>query len=425
MARAGTPHDRTPADDGLQSLRRLLALRWLSIGGELSLVFATRELLGIALPVPPILALLGCQIALNLFTHVRAARGGPASNAELFVQLSLDAALLSGIVALAGGAANPLISLYLPLVAVGAAVLPSRLALGFAALSIVAYSAIAFLLPEAHIHDPERAFAFHLVGMWLVFVLSAATIAFFVTRMTAAIRARDRELALAREAALRDERAVALGSLAAGAAHELGTPLATIAVLAGELARDARRSADEREDLVLLGEQVERCKAIISRLAANAGSPRLDSAQAESFEAWLRAVIERWRARRANAQVRLEFSGSGRAPLVAPSPTLEQALCNVFDNACDASPGEVQIQAHADAERIAIEVLDRGPGIASSLLARLGREPVTTRAEGMGLGLVLAFAAVERVGGRIAIAAREGGGTQARIDLPLSALGAA
>jgi two-component system sensor histidine kinase RegB len=85
----------------------------------------------------------------------------------------------------------------------------------------------------------------------------------------------------------------------------------------------------------------------------------------------------------------------------------------------------VQIQAHSDAEAVAIEVLDRGPGVASSLLARLGREPVTTRAEGMGLGLVLAFAAVERAGGRIAIAAREGGGTRARIDLPLSALGAA
>jgi two-component system sensor histidine kinase RegB len=413
------------ADTGAQSLRRLRTLRWLSIAGQLALVSATRELLGAQFALAPVLAILGGEVALNLFTHVRVARGGPISNAEVLAQLALDAAALTGVVALAGGASNPLISLYLPLVAVAAAILPGRLAAAFAALCVGAYSALAFLLPEAHVHDAQRAFELHLLGMWLVFVLSALAIAWFVARMTAAVRARDAELARAREAALRDERAVALGNLAAGAAHELGTPLATIAVLAGELARGGGLDDSAREDLALLRAQVDACKAIIGRLAESAGSPRAESARAVSLDAWLRELAERWRARRAGPPAHVELAGAVAAPLVAPPATLEQALCNVLDNAGDASPGEVALEARWDARELSIDVLDRGAGIAPSLAPRLGRDPLTTRAEGHGLGLVLAFAAVERAGGRIALAARDGGGTRARIELPLAALGAA
>lgn len=416
---------RTNVDAGSQSLRRLLVLRWLSIAGQVALVVATERALGMPLPLGPIFAIVGCEVALNAFTHARVRRGGSVAPLELFAQLALDALALTGVVALAGGASNPLISLYLPLIAIAAAILPPRLAAGFAALSVAAYSALAFGLPQAHVHDAQRAFEFHLFGMWLVFVLSAATIAWFVARMTAAIRARDAELAAAREAALRDERAVALGNLAAGAAHELGTPLATIAVLAGELARSREIGPEAREDLALLGEQVGACKQIITQLAERAGSPRAEATQAIALDAWLRALAERWRARRANVDARFALAGSGAAPWIAPEPTLEQALCNVFDNAGDASPADVEIDARWDARALAIDVLDRGPGIASPLRARLGREPVTTRAEGHGLGLVLAFAAVERAGGRISFDARAGGGTRARIELPLAALGAA
>jgi two-component system sensor histidine kinase RegB len=414
----------TIPDAGVSGLRRLLALRWLSIAGQLALVLATRTLLDTQLSLAPIFAIIGCELAFNAFVHVRVARGGPASHPEAFVHLVLDALALTGVVALAGGASNPLISLYLPLVAVAAAILPGRLAAAFAGLSVAAYSGLALFAPGVHVHDAERAFELHLLGMWLVFVLSAATIAWFVVRMTAALRARDEELAQAREHALRDERAVALGTLAAGAAHELGTPLATIGVLAGELSRSAGLSDEARADLALVGEQVAVCKGIITQLAARAGAPRADSAGAIGIEAWLRAVTQGWLARRPGVVARTRWNGAGKAPLVAPPSILEQALGNVFDNAADASRHDVEIAASWDERALVIEVLDRGAGIASPLLSRLGREPVTTRADGHGLGLVLAFAAVERAGGRIGFEARQGGGTRVCIELPLRALGA-
>ena len=418
-------HRAAAPDPGSQSLRRLVALRWLSIAGQVALVLATQGMLGTRLPLAPILAIVGCEVALNLFTQVRVGRYADASHAELFTQLALDAAALSGVVALAGGASNPLISLYLPLVASAAAILPARLAATFAALSVAAYSALAFGLPEAHVHDAQRAFELHLLGMWLVFVLSALTIAWFVTRMTATVRARDADLARAREDALRDERAVALGNLAAGAAHELGTPLATIAVLADDVSRSAELNARTRDDVALLREQVAACKRIITRLAERAGNPRTERVQPVALDAWLSELAHGWQARRAGVASRFLAGGDGPAPLIAPEPTLEQALCNVFDNAGDASPREVEIAARWDARALAIDVLDRGAGIPPLLRARLGREPLTTRADGHGLGLVLAFAAVERAGGSISFGARAGGGTRARIELPLAALGAA
>jgi signal transduction histidine kinase len=138
--------------------------------------------------------------------------------------------------------------------------------------------------------DAERAARLHLAGMWLTFVVSAAMIAWFVARMTASIRERDSRLAAAREQALRDERVVALGALAAGAAHELGTPLATMAVLVGELEHDPSLDADARADLALVREQVALCKGIISGMAATQRRGAPESLQAQDAGDWLRGV---------------------------------------------------------------------------------------------------------------------------------------
>lgn len=407
------------SENGAGHLRRLLLMRWFAMAGQLLLILAARPLLDIELPLPPMLAIVVLLAGFNLVTRLRLARSGPVTDSELFAQLCVDITALTLLLFFSGGAANPLVSLYLPSIAIAAVVLPGRFAWGVVALGVAAYSLLVFFNVPLPVADAERATRLHLAGMWLIFVASAALIAWFVARMAAAIRSRDRELAAAREEALRNERVVALGSLAAGAAHELGTPLATMAILAGELERNAALDAGIREDLALLREQIEHCKGIITVLAARAGQTRAEGGGAIGLDRWLEQVIARWRQLRPHAEAKVSLHGTAPAPRVVGEATLEQALLNLFNNAADAGRGEVDIEAEWNDERLSLEVRDRGPGFDASVLLAAGRAFVTTRAEGTGIGLFLAHAAVERLGGRIALANREGGGAVTRVELPL------
>jgi two-component system sensor histidine kinase RegB len=406
-------------ENGAGHLRRLLLMRWFAVAGQLVLIIAARPLLDIELPLAPMLAIVLLLAGFNLATRLRLARGGAVADGELFAQLCVDITALTLLLFFSGGAANPLVSLYLPSIAIAAVVLPGRFAWGVALLSIAAYSLLVFVNIPLPVPDAERATRLHLAGMWLIFVASAALIAWFVARMAAAIRSRDLELAAAREEALRNERVIALGSLAAGAAHELGTPLATMAILAGELGRNADLPADTREDLALLREQVEHCKGIITGLAARAGQTRAEGGAALALDRWLEQVVARWRQLRPHAEAKVSLQGTAPAPRVVGEATLEQALLNLFNNSADAGDGQIEIEAGWDAERLRLEVRDRGPGFNEKVLLAAGRAFVTTREEGTGIGLFLAHAAVERLGGRIVLANRDGGGAVTRVELPL------
>ena len=407
---------------GADNLRRLAALRWLAIAGQLAAILAAAPLLDIGLPLAPMLAVVALLGDFNLYAMARTKLPAPVSDREFFAQLCVDLVALSVLLFFSGGAANPFVSLYLPPIAVAAAALPPRLAWTVAGLCVGAYSVLAVFNVPLVMPDAERATRLHLGGMWLIFVVSAVLITWMVARMTAAIRTRDHALAAARETALRNERVVALGSLAAGAAHELGTPLATMAVVVGELARRPQTAAEVAEDLALLREQIGQCKAIITGLAERAGGSRAEGGCALPLDAWLEALVARWRTLRPHAIARTTLEGSRPAPQVIGEATLEQALLNLFNNAADASPHDVGIAARWDAQALHIEVCDGGPGIDAAVLRAAGRAFVAPHAEGAGIGLFLAHAAVERLGGRIVLANRAGGGACARVELPLDGI---
>lgn len=399
------------------AVRRLATLRWLAVATMLALVFGMPTL-GVELPQAPLTAIAATLAVANLLAQWRAGHDQPATDGEVFGHLCGDVAAWSAFVYFTGGATNPLISLLLVYVAFAAALLPARYAWLMAGMAILAYTLLWDYNRSLEIVDADLAVRWHLAGMWATFLFSALLIAWFVARLTQAVRERDAALAAAREAALRDERMVALGNLAAGAAHELGTPLSTVAVLAGELARDPGMPEAAREDLGLLRDQVEQCKGIITQLTARAGRSRAETALPESLEQWLTRVVARWRELRpaVEPQVRL---GNGPGPRVVAEATLDQAFINLFNNAADANPVGVEIVADWQDARLDLQVLDRGRGIAPEVAPRLGREAVTTRKDGAGLGVVLATAAVERQGGRIEFSPRPGGGTVARVHLPL------
>ena len=414
--------DAVPPDDVSNlrlNLRRVVILRWWLLAAVLLAVASAPTLLDIDLPALPMLTAVVLMAGFNAYVRWRMRSDELVDANELFGQLCIDLTALAILLYLSGGAANPLISFLLVPVAVAALSLPGRLTAAVALLAVALYSLLMWQFLPLSVADAERAARLHLAGMWLTFVVSAAMIAWFVARMTASIRERDSRLAAAREQALRDERVVALGALAAGAAHELGTPLATIAVVVGELEREVFQNAEVHADLALVREQVAICKRIVSDMAARAGAVRSEQLQTQDAALWLQGVRTRWQAMRPRAGSRLTLAANSRAPRIVTEATLEQALVNLLNNAADASDAEIEIRLSWDAEKLEIAIEDAGPGFPVEVLRQAGRQPLASRHGGSGIGLMLAFSAVERMGGRIVLDNRPDGG-RVRIELPLA-----
>jgi two-component system, sensor histidine kinase RegB len=404
---------------------RLIALRWIALAGAAAAILASPALLGVSLPQQAMLYVVAGMLAVNLL--LRQFVGRRVGNLGLTSQFCMDIAALSILLYFSGGAANPLISLLLLPVAFAAAILPPAHTLAIAACSIAAYSALSQYSVPLNLPDHDYAMRLHLAGMWLTFVISAFIIAWYVARLTATVREREHELAASRELALRNERIVALGALAASAAHELGTPLATMSVLAGELELQGGLGESARADLALLRRQIANCKAILTGLAFKAGSDRAESGRNLALDLWLEQLLSRWLDQRPHASAELKRLNQDPAPQVVSEATIEHALLNLLNNAADASADTVGVSFDWSPQRITIEISDNGPGFDAATLAAAGRTPVPRAAgdgEGAGIGLLLAHAAIERVGGRVELKNRGATGALTCIELPLAGLAA-
>jgi len=256
--------------------------------------------------------------------------------------------------------------------------------------------------------------------------VAAAFIVYFVGRVRADLAQRERELAGARARAARGERLASLATLAAGAAHELATPLATIAVAAKELERDLERGANgppQSADARAIRQAVDRCQAILTRMAADAGQPSGEGFAAlrlgELLDAALAAMPSRDR-----IEVTIDEPTRART-FQAPVRAAAQALQNVIENAqhATAQVGSVRVSAEVRGSRLCIEVRDTGAGMPDDVLARAGEPLFTTKepGSGMGLGLFLSRAVIERLGGTLELSSVVGRGTTAALTLPLSA----
>ncbi|MCB4358619.1 ATP-binding protein [Quatrionicoccus australiensis] len=411
--------------DYLANLRRLVASRWPVLGATALLVMIAPGLLAIPVQQALLLAIIGITALFNAFAQWRLQDATAATPHELFSQLLVDIATLSALVFFSGGATNPLISLLLPPVAIAALSLPTRGVLGVMLVAIAAYSLLMVFYIPLPVADASRATQLHLVGMWLTFAVSAAMIAWFVVRMTRLIRERDAELAAAREQSLRDERVMAIGTLAAGAAHELGTPLGTIALLAGELAHDfaANPALPEsaRQDIAQLRQQIGVCKQIITGLSRRAGAERLENTPRQPVDRWLDEIRLHWHAIRPQANSRLICGSTGPAPEIAADPRLEQAILNLLNNAANACGGkEIEIGPSWSGSTLNIDIHDRGPGFPAEVLAVAGQSKLPAHAHGSGIGLMLTRSAIEQLGGKLLLSNPDAGGALARIELPLT-----
>jgi two-component system, sensor histidine kinase RegB len=443
-------------------LARLVALRRVEVIAQGGVMLLAVAWLRIPLEIGPMIAATGALGLLNLATQWRLDRGWPVTHNELFVHLALDACTLAILLYFAGGSANPFISLFLLAPTLAAALLPARYAWAMAGLTLVIYTLLMFwnlplpapqgdlaqldsLLARATGTPPEHAghmsgFALHVLGMWLNFVISVGVVAFFLTRMATALKCREQELAAAREAALRHEQILSLGTLAAGAAHKLGTPLATMAVVIRELELGHGDPTEQKEDLRLLRQQVDLCKQTISQILASAGQARDESLLSVPLDAYLNELLDEWRLIRPCVPLCVKLEGTPPGPLIAADRTLEQAILNLLDNAADAhgaSPEDIRFTAQWDTDTCRIEILDSGTGIDRAAARQIGQPFFSTKRNaaqgvgGLGIGFFLTNATVERLGGKVELFNRDrlGGqrqGQQAgactRLTLPLARL---
>ncbi len=407
-----------PTIEHLANLRRLIPIRWLALAGLALLVLISPGLLNIPLTQVPMLSILAVTGLINGITDWRARHAESAPPYELFSHLLIDVSALSALCFFSGGATNPLISLLLLPVAIAALTLPVRCVAAIGVTAMGAYSLLMLYFIPLPINDASRATQLHLIGMWLTFVVSALMIAWLVVRMTGLIRERDAELAATREQALRDERILAIGTLAAGAAHELGTPLGTMALLAGELANEPGLSAAVQDDLALMRQQIQVCKGIITQLSHRAGADRLENPPLQALDRWVDTLRQQWHASRPLAASYLNVRGQLPAPQVISDPRLEQALLNLLNNAANASNEAINISLDWNPSGIVIEVHDRGPGFTANVLERGGDVSFPPHAQGSGIGLVLTRSAIVQLGGRLTLSNLGNGGALARIDLP-------
>lgn len=405
-----------------EALGRLVWMRAIALSFETCGVAAATLWLEVHLQVEPVLVVLGLLAAFNLWTWWRLQRPEPMGDGGLFFQLLVDILALSAVLYLTGGATNPFVSLYLPALAVAAAILPWRSALVLAFVSLTAYSAMMSHYVPLHVMDHDMAMNYHLVGMWINFALSAALITWFVGRRSRTLRERDAQLALAREQHLKNEQMIALGTQAASAAHEMGTPLSTIALITGDLKHDFARRAElaaYRGDIATIETQLALCKASLDRMGASASGSAASPRDTVSVHEWLTKFIEAWRLRCPATQLTLDAPAS---PVrMRNERDLGQILLILLDNAAFAAsrtdtPLAIALSVQANAATIRIE--DHGPGIPPETLKRLGSEQVKSTSGGQGIGLMLAFATARQIDVRIQLASRPGAGTTATVTIP-------
>ena len=407
------------------NLAWLVRLRWMAAISQALAVLIVKSLVGIELAAGPLFGVVVFTALSNLGLSLWLRRGPRIEEWMLAAVMALDFLLLTALLYLSGGPSNPFTVLYLVHIALAAVVLKPGYAWALSLLSSACFGAL-FLLPAQdaaagmamhhhhHGHTGDAPMSLHLRGMWVAFFIAATVIAYFVTRVTRDLSLQRAEAALARTRALRSERLAALATLAAGAAHELATPLGTIAVVAKELERELSDQEGVR-DARLIREEVERCKHILAQMASDAGESAgeafIQTDAGTLLELALAEVSERDR-----VQVSIQPGSVLHVPLRAWA----RALRGLIRNALQASELAVQVRVQTVAARVEIVIQDQGVGMSSELLARVGEPFFTTKepGRGMGLGVFLAQALTERLGGTLEIASEPQVGTTVRFLWP-------
>jgi len=410
------------------ALARTLAwLRLCAIAGQSMAVLVCAFAMGLDIPLLPLLLGVGMLGVFAVMAAWRLSQPWPLREWETVVHIAADTLVLGYLLYFTGGASNPFVTLLLVPIALSAAALSIGGVLAVSGLAGLAYLLLARYyvpLPGAtggHFSD----FHLHVAGMGVNFIIMALLLGFFINTLARAVRAQQMEVQRVRERALRDEGILAIATQAAGAAHELNTPLSTMRTLLPELRREHPTDAPLNEDLALLQDQVERCRTILREMVAFGQTQLSQEPERQTVDAFVHGCLERFQLLRPEAEVELGLGRSvGLLPLRAP-PALRHALMNLLNNAADASAvrqkNVVGLEVHRDGAMLEWIVMDHGPGFADDedFATRIGGSEKQT---GLGIGLALAEATAERLSGEL-IATNTAHGAEMRLRLPLAVIG--
>lgn len=407
-------------------LRTLAYIRWAAVAGQAVTVLGVHYGLGLSLPLMPALAVIALSALLNLVTSL----GQPArvrlSDRSAAIFLAYDILQLAALLFLTGGLSNPFALLMLAPVTVSATMLSRRITILLCALAISVVTAL--MLVHLPLPWGPEGFAFperFLFGVWSALVVGILFFAAYAGRVAGESRAMSQALAAAEQALAREQRFAAIGALAAAAAHELGSPLATIAIAAREIARDLPAGSPLVDDIRLVLAQADRCRAILTELAER--PPR--DGETGFMPVPLSVIIGRVCAAQSRAGIAVERLSAGLPgigePQVRESPQLLHGLANVIDNALQFARGRVLVRLDWDQDMILLGVEDDGPGFPPAVLSRLGEPFLSTRAgEGghMGLGVFIAETLLGQTGARLSYRNRRQGGAEVEVHWPRARL---
>jgi two-component system sensor histidine kinase RegB len=415
------------------NIQWLARLRWAEIAGQAATVMVGQFLLDGALPMAELLAVIAIglvsNLAIELYYFGDRRRPGavakPVSELQIALVMMLDIAVLTGLLYFSGGPHNPFAFLYVVQIALATVLVQALWSWMLVGLSFVGFGLLLIAHQPLTIPDNRR-----MIGEWMALGVASAFVVHFLRRITVALAERDTELTEARGLAARQERLASLATMAAGAAHELSTPLGTVALAAKELERALTRDetadgavtsgrAELAADARLIREQVGRCREILEQMAQGAGTVGEGVASCTIDVLLDEALVGARGAPPVHREVAPELA---RVGLRLPPRAVSQALRSLITNAQDASPATsaVTIAVRTDASTVELEIRDRGAGMPDEILARIGEPFFTTKApgRGMGLGLFLARAVLEAVGGGLDIESVAGAGTCVRVTLP-------
>lgn len=411
---------------GHKNMLQLIHLRWLAVFGQIATIALVVGGFGIRLPVLSMAFVLAVLIAFNIASHLRWHEETKVSNRALFFAMLVDVAILTAQLYLSGGTSNPFIFLYLLQVILSAVLLEvwsTWLIVAISGLCLLGLSKFShpLLLPSDNNGGmPEL----YIDGMIICFLLNAGLLVFFLTRISGNLKVRDVQLADARQRSTEEEHIVKMGLLASGAAHELGTPLATMSVILGDWRRmpEFSNNPDLIEDLSEMQRQLQRCKTTLSSILLSAGEARGESSVKTTINTFLKQLVEDFRTTRPVQTFVFENQIQQDVPVVFDS-ALKQMICNVLDNALEASPAWLALTVSRDADLLVIVVTDTGPGFLPSILENLGQPYQSTKGRpGSGLGIYFVVNVVRKLGGSVIARNRQDGGAVVKIELPLSAL---